>query len=268
MPPGDFAWVPFGPADPEGNSAWYRALEEGKCAQVTNDANSTLVQAAAAICRAVIDKQRSEWDTAQQLVNQGLKGSGAAACLDNAATAMIQRALAWHASHPDADPTVNLPTAGQPVACEFKVTKVEPAQGPLAGGTKVEITGPGLNEVESVSFGGVQTQVQEHHTTQVGGATVDVLTVTTPAGKQPGPVDVSVKNRAGVAVAPGAFTYTSGAASPSPARSPSPSPTGPTVSPTAPASPTATPGGTGSPNRPMRPTRTFQPFQTPTGQSS
>jgi hypothetical protein len=223
---GDFAWVPFGPADKDGPSAWYRALEDGKCADVKNDANDTLVRAAAAICRAAVDKQRSEWDVAQKLNAQGLKNSGAAPCLDAAAVAMVQRALAWHANNPNADPTVVLPQSGQPVACEFKIIKINPAEGPLAGGTRIEIMGPGLNDVEQVLIGDVPADIQERRIGDLSGARVDIVTVNTPPGKQPGPVDVSVRNRAGTAVAPGGFTYTTTTPTPSTSNTPTPTASG------------------------------------------
>ena len=239
-----FAWVPFGPAEANAQSSWYRSLEEGKCSGVTNQENDMLVQAVAAVCRAAIEKQQGDWAMAQQLSDQMTapptgqqqqqqqqRGTSAPDCLDQAALALLTRALAWHASHPNTDPTVTLPQAGQPVACEFKVNKVAPNQGPVSGGTQVEITGVGLNEVSGVSFGDKAVNVESTRTEDQGGVTVDIIKVTTPAGANPGPVDVTVKNRAGNAVAPKAFTYTAGgstaSASPTttgrPTRSPSPS---------------------------------------------
>ena len=202
-----FDWVPFGPADPKGPSAWYRSLEDGKCAGVRDNENTTLVQALAAVCRAAFEHQRSEWAVAEQLSRQGLTDSSAPACLNTAARALVDRALSWHAGHQNADPVVMIARAGDPVACEFKITRVDPAEGPLGGGTRVQISGAGLNEVDKVLFGDVAVKVEDQHTDTENGATVDILTVTTPAGQGPGMVDVSVVNRAGVTTAKSAFTY-------------------------------------------------------------
>jgi hypothetical protein len=78
------------------------------------------------------------------------------------------------------------------------VSGIAPTDGPAAGGTVVTLTGTGLSGATSVTFGGV------------AGTGLDVvsptsLQVTAPAGS--GTVPVVVTTPAGIALAPGEFTY-------------------------------------------------------------
>jgi len=78
---------------------------------------------------------------------------------------------------------------------------VDPPVGPLMGGTDVRLVGQGLVDGSGATFGGVAAVV--------GAATPDHtgLTLTTPAGAQVGPVDVTVTNDNGEAVLRGGFVY-------------------------------------------------------------
>jgi hypothetical protein len=80
-----------------------------------------------------------------------------------------------------------------------KVTLVEPAQGPAAGGTTVTITGEFLDGVTSVTFDGA------------AGNTLNIvserqLTVKTPAGSA-GPADIALVDDSGTVTKVAAYTY-------------------------------------------------------------
>ncbi|MFG2909494.1 IPT/TIG domain-containing protein [Kitasatospora sp. NPDC048286] len=82
------------------------------------------------------------------------------------------------------------------------VTGLAPDHGPLAGGTKVTLTGTHLNGATAVNFG----------TTPATAFTVDSdtqITATTPAGSAAGPVDVTVTTPGGTGAA-GKYTYEEG----------------------------------------------------------
>ena len=83
------------------------------------------------------------------------------------------------------------------------VTKVTPSQGPLAGHTKVTITGSGFTTVTSVKFGGKTViSITSRSSTK--------LTVKDPTSSTPGPVTVSVTAAGGTGTKPTAFTYVEG----------------------------------------------------------
>ncbi|MFG2917904.1 IPT/TIG domain-containing protein [Kitasatospora sp. NPDC048298] len=82
------------------------------------------------------------------------------------------------------------------------VTGLAPDHGPLAGGTKVVLTGTHLTGTTAVNFG----------TTPATAFTVDSdtqITATTPAGSAAGPVDVTVTTPGGTGAA-GKYTYEEG----------------------------------------------------------
>jgi hypothetical protein len=83
------------------------------------------------------------------------------------------------------------------------VTDVSPAEGPLAGGTPVTITGNGFAGAEQVQFGGVPATP---FTVSADGTSI---TTTSPAGASAGPVDVRVSLPIGLtAIVPAdQFTY-------------------------------------------------------------
>ncbi|BCV23432.1 IPT/TIG domain-containing protein [Gelria sp. Kuro-4] len=86
------------------------------------------------------------------------------------------------------------------------ITAVIPNQGPVTGGTKVDIWGTNFQEGLTVLFGGQTVPVEVYGPGPAGSAYVRV---TAPAVEKAGPVDISVINPdGGTATAPGAFTYT------------------------------------------------------------
>lgn len=92
------------------------------------------------------------------------------------------------------------------VGCARKppvITKIEPASGPLAGGTTITITGTGFKTGDTVTIGGAKAS----NVTVKPGKTA-TITATTPPGTAAGPVDVIVASKDGkVKSAPKTFTY-------------------------------------------------------------
>ncbi len=83
------------------------------------------------------------------------------------------------------------------------ITKIDPASGPLGGGTTISITGTGFKVGDTVSIGGVPAT----GVTVKPGKTA-TITATTPAGTATGPVDVIVASKDGkVKSAAKTFTY-------------------------------------------------------------
>jgi hypothetical protein len=91
----------------------------------------------------------------------------------------------------------------EPPSDGLSITSLDPATGPLAGGTTVTITGKGFTNTSTVTFGG-----EPGAKLKLGSPTS--ISVDTPPGKQPGPVDVIVADTASNAkdTKAGGFTYT------------------------------------------------------------
>ena len=83
------------------------------------------------------------------------------------------------------------------------VTGVTPSKGPLAGGTKVTITGSNFTTVTSVKFGAKTV-------TSITSRTPTKLTVTDPTSSTAGPVTVSVTAAGGTGTKPTGFDYVAG----------------------------------------------------------
>ncbi|MDK2856404.1 MAG: hypothetical protein PWQ41_526 [Bacillota bacterium] len=91
-------------------------------------------------------------------------------------------------------------------ALQPRITAVIPNQGPVTGGTKVDIWGTNFREGLTVLFGGQTVPVEVYGPGLDGPAYVRV---TAPPVATPGAVDVSVVNPdGGAATLPGGFTYT------------------------------------------------------------
>ncbi len=90
--------------------------------------------------------------------------------------------------------------------CLLAVDRLEPNDGVLSGGDLVELIGNELDEVKTVTFGGVEAEI-------VDGTGLS-LTVVTPAGAGPGPVDVAVKTDLVQFNMVNGFTYTAAATVP------------------------------------------------------
>ena len=86
-------------------------------------------------------------------------------------------------------------------AVTSSVTGVDPAVGPVTGGTAVNVNGTNLGAVTQVTFNGVVAE-------QTGPALPNTIPVKVPAGTVAGPVTVQVKWAGNIAGKADAFTYT------------------------------------------------------------
>jgi hypothetical protein len=129
---GWLSWVPFGPKDPKSPTpGWpaYNAFANGKCSELrtylkSSDAGefgrSDFATAMLAVCRAAVDGQTKQWDVAAKHAgaDPSLLGHD---CLAPLIKSMIDRALAWHKTHPGEKPKVTFKRAkGGMTACGKK----------------------------------------------------------------------------------------------------------------------------------------------------
>ncbi len=96
------------------------------------------------------------------------------------------------------NPTNNNPTNNDPAGVE--IDAISPTTGALAGGTEVTINGSGFTSEVTVTFGGVAAA-------SVDARSPSQLLAVTPAGANPGAVDVTVAVGADSATLTGAFSY-------------------------------------------------------------
>lgn len=218
-----FAWVPFGPADPSDPppEQLYGYLERRDCDGLATSSDTPPWPALAAVCRAVVEGDTSQWSVAEAAVADGPGGGGG--CLLDQAWALLTRALEWHERNPGRTPEIGYPTAGGATACPFRITEVQvvdeegnalgtPLEGPVTGGTLLLIDGEGIDDLESVRIGWGQAVVAEgvfraEPPDDPRGGGLDDVVVRTPPAPRPGPVEISLRNRAGEVVAPVQFTY-------------------------------------------------------------
>ena len=127
-PSGGFAWVPFGPADPQspvpGDWPQYNLLAQHQCGDMMqSDKGSTgdqLWRALHALCAAVSGDQ-AQWQLVQTASSEAKAHHFTDQCLENAARALLNRALAWHKAHPNGRPTVHFPVAATETECGKRV---------------------------------------------------------------------------------------------------------------------------------------------------
>jgi hypothetical protein len=208
-----FDWAPWGPADPGDPPPydWYGSLERRQCEalQATDD---DVWRALAAVCAAAIDGDQSQWTVAKTLAANG-GTHDPTSCLERAARALLQRALAWHERNPGRQPTVRFPVAGSSTACPFHIDRVRlwkdgqevggTLEGPVTGGTELAIRGLGLSDDPTQ----VLIAGREAKRVIIDVGTTVLLVVETPQVDQPLTAEIRVRNRAGEVVAPVTFRY-------------------------------------------------------------
>lgn len=127
-PSGGFAWVPFGPADPQspvpGDWPQYNVLAQHRCGDMMqSDKGATgdqLWRALHALCAAVSGDQ-AQWKVVQTASSDAQAHHFSDQCLENAARALLNRALAWRKAHPSSRPTVHFPVAATETECGKRV---------------------------------------------------------------------------------------------------------------------------------------------------
>ncbi|MCZ2859875.1 IPT/TIG domain-containing protein [Blastococcus sp. VKM Ac-2987] len=206
-----FSWVPWGPADPGDPPPfqWYGSLERRDCAglqsSVADVEGRELWRALTAVCLAAVDGDASQWEVAEEQA-AAVDDADDGGCLDEAARALLERALAWHREHPGQQPEVVFPAPGSATACPFEITQVQPAQGPVTGGTTVVLVGRGIDEPTEILFGTTVAEVTSEGSGE-SSPVEEAIEVRLPPADEPGPVDVRLRNRAGEVTAPAPFTY-------------------------------------------------------------
>ncbi|GAA0210237.1 hypothetical protein GCM10010492_05050 [Saccharothrix mutabilis subsp. mutabilis] len=201
-----FAWLPWGPADPGDPPPiqWYGRLQSGECPD-DGSADVPLWAAMRALCAVVVEGDVGRWSDVRVVA-----GPGKMPCLESAARALLERAVAWHERNPDRRPAVTFAQPGQGTACPPVVTGVagpeegcdveSTLRGPVAGGTALTFCGSGFDSAEvTVLVGGRAATPDYATTTQVA--------VRTPAADGPGAVRLEVVSRGQRVVVSEVFEY-------------------------------------------------------------
>ncbi|HEY2958764.1 MAG TPA: IPT/TIG domain-containing protein [Actinomycetota bacterium] len=173
------------------------------------------------MCAAAVDGEKGQWATAvaaAKAVPAGGGTGGFASCLEVAAKALLQRALAWHERNPGRQPTVWFPAVGSKTACGFRIDEVHlvnqdgqplggALEGPVTGGTLLAINGKGLDDDPTeVRIAGQLAEFAPD--VPVDGSTIVVRTPKIAEQlKDPLKAEIRLRNRAGEVVAPVTFTY-------------------------------------------------------------
>jgi hypothetical protein len=140
-------------------------------------------------------------------------GVGSVSCLEDAAKALLQRALAWHERNPGRQPAVRFAARGSKTACAFRIDAVRavdengqptggPLEGPITGGTLLALSGQGIDDPTQVRIAGQQTEIVPTVFAEGGG-----IVVRTPQVDHPLTAKIRLRNRAGEVVAPVTFRY-------------------------------------------------------------
>ncbi len=131
-------WVPAGPASPGDppQQSWYLLLRDADCAgldaAVRDGSGAPLWSAAEAVCTAVAGGDAADWTEAQAQVTalQEASEPPADGCHAEAVYRMLQRAVEFHAQHPELQDIRTAPAQG--TACKqelYGVQQQEPSGG-------------------------------------------------------------------------------------------------------------------------------------------
>jgi hypothetical protein len=122
---GGFAWVPFGPVDPQspvpGDWPQYNLLAQHQCGDLMQDGNGRtgdqLWRALTALCTAVVAGDQAQWNVVRTAFASAGGAHFSEPCLENAVRALLKRALDWRKNHPNGRPTVHFPVAATETEC-------------------------------------------------------------------------------------------------------------------------------------------------------
>ncbi len=235
-----FAFLPWGPDDPP-IPAHYAALAASKdsppgCADAADTAPGGAFWATVvAVCKAMAGD--GAWPTTTTVPKPPPAPNSYQKCLDAELSAMLQRALRWHADHLDRRPIVAFAPRSGRSSCQSRIYAVRvldesdlDMQDP-PDGIALAITGAGLGSDPVVTVDGKRVEVSEDFQPSPGLKTLVVFAKSTKAHL----ARVEVATDFGVLTAtvdlPGSGaspTATSGTLTPSPGGSRSPTPAGST----------------------------------------
>jgi len=220
-PASGFAWVPFGPADPDDPSDFrnYLFLEDRDCAGLTGagqteeGAAGQLWRALGAVCRASFEGDSAAWQEAAVAAEESRSRSvdDASTCLYDAARRLLDDSLTWHAANPEEAPAVTTPGGGTAVACPLRIDlaqTVTPAgvlsdqlSGPLSGETHLILWGQSTSADNTVvRIGEMELASLDETECPYPGplsSTDRFACVQVPAAEFSGPVSVTLTNRGG-----------------------------------------------------------------------
>jgi hypothetical protein len=164
------------------------------------------------VCAAAVEGDQNQWATAEAAAKT-VPAGGFGSCLEVAAKALLQRALAWHERNPGRQPALRLPAAGSKTACPFRIDQVRlvdqegqalegPLEGSVTGGTLLLISGQGIRHPTQIRIAGQPADLVLD--VPVDGSSI---VVRTPPVDHPQAAQIRLRNRAGEVVAPVTFRY-------------------------------------------------------------
>jgi hypothetical protein len=122
-----FAYTPWGPDDPPipGQYANFAATSahELNCGRVEDQApGGEFWEVALAVCKAIRGDQ--PWPERTTVPDPPDPENTYQGCLDAELLAMLQRALRWHADHPDGQPKISYPGRSSTSSCQSRIYEV------------------------------------------------------------------------------------------------------------------------------------------------
>jgi hypothetical protein len=132
-----FDYVPWGPDDPPipGNYAAFAVTsnQDLRCETVDSEApRGDFWDVAAAVCRA-LRGDHAAWPERSTVPAPPDSGNAVQNCLDAELTAMLKRALRWHADNPGRQPRISYPSASAMSPCRYRIYGIEVLTGGSSG---------------------------------------------------------------------------------------------------------------------------------------
>ena len=233
-----FSYTPWGPDDPP-IPGQYAALAASptkgpRCEAVAEDAPGGAFWATVvAVCHAIRDD--APWPATTTVPAPPVPENAYQACLNAELTAMLQRALRWHADNPGRRPQVAYPSDSSRSPCQSRIYEVRvlteadavsPGEN-QAGKIPVAITAAGIDGDFAVTVDGQPAEVTGDFTVPDPGDGLDTVVVLASPAQQPRTARIEVSTSHGTLVASVQLPGADG--SPSPVTE-NPTPTGPSSS--------------------------------------
>jgi hypothetical protein len=230
------AYTPWGPDDPPvpGEYAALAATADRppRCDDVARQSpGGPFWTTVAQVCRALTGA--GPWPRDATVPHPPAAGTAYQACLDDELTAMVGRALSWHARHPADRPRVVYPRSSSISPCQFRIYDARPltpdelasaGQGPGVAG--IAVFGTGLADPTAVTVDGQPVQPLGDVGIAAPGLGLDAVVVLTAPGPRTARVAVTtargtVTAQVRLPAGPPSATESPGSSSPGPETSPS-----------------------------------------------
>jgi hypothetical protein len=249
-----FAYTPWGPDDPPipGQYASFAAtsVKDLDCRRVEDQApGGEFWEVALAVCNAIRGDQ--PWPDRTTVPDPPDPENTYQGCLDAELVAMLQRALRWHADHPEGQPKISYPGPSSTSPCQSRIYEVRVLtvhesedldfghEGKIAVGI-IAPPGPDDQLVATVTVDGQQSDESDAEDNGPRGQGVREVVVFLEPAPQPRKATIKVSNGRATMTASvelpgvGGSTTSSGTSSPTSSHTESPAPT---ASPAAPEQP-------------------------------